>query len=183
MGDVIVSVLGPVEAARNGDAIDLGGPQQRALAALLAIRAPAVVSVETLVDVLWPEHPPPRANKVIQTYISRLRKALGEHAIERRGAGYALRLPADSVDVHRFEALVTAGHPSEALALWRGPALADVANLPGLRAEADRLEELRLRALEQRIDSDLAAGLHAEAISELQALVDAHPFRETCGRS
>jgi DNA-binding SARP family transcriptional activator/streptogramin lyase len=174
---VLLSILGPVEATRDGDRVDLGAPQQRALLALLATsRGP--VSLETVVDTLWPDDPPPSAPKIVQTYVSRLRKALGEDVIERRGGGYALTTPPTSIDAVYFEQLAREGAFHEALALWRGPALADVRNVPGLIAEAMRLEEDRLDVLEQRIDADIAAGRHAGVIGELRDLVSRHPLRE-----
>jgi predicted ATPase/DNA-binding SARP family transcriptional activator len=178
MVGVEVSLLGPVEATRSGRAVDLGGPQQRALLALLALRAGRVVPVGSLIDALWPESPPASAGKVVQTYVSRLRKTLGEEAIERRGAGYLLRLAPEAVDLVQFERLSAEGRFAEALALWRGPALADLAGLPRLQAEAERLEELRLQALEERIEADLDAGADAELVAELQALVAEQPLRE-----
>jgi DNA-binding SARP family transcriptional activator/DNA-binding beta-propeller fold protein YncE len=174
---VTISVLGPVEAARDGNRVDLGAPQQRALLALLATsRGPA--SLDTIIDTLWPDDPPASAAKVVQTYVSRLRKALGEDAIERRGGGYALTTPPSSIDAMRFEQLAREGAFPEALALWRGPALADLGNMPGLAAEAARLDEERLGVLEQRIDADIAAGRQAEVIGELRTLVSQHPLRD-----
>jgi predicted ATPase/class 3 adenylate cyclase len=178
MGAVEVSLLGPVEATRSGRALDLGGPQQRALLALLALRAGRVVPVEALVDGLWPQRPPASAAKIVQGYVSKLRRSLGAAAIERRGQGYLLRVPAEAVDRLRFEQLTQAGRFAEGLALWRGPALADVAGLPGLRVEAERLEELRVQALEERIEADLEAGAGPELVAELRALVAEQPLRE-----
>ena len=174
---VVISILGPVEAVRDGNRVDLGAPQQRALLALLATsRGPT--PLETIIDTLWPDDPPASAAKVVQTYVSRLRKALGEDTIERRGGGYALTTPPTSIDAVRFEQLVREGAFHEALALWRGPALADLGNMPGLAAEAARLEEERLGVLELRIDADIAAGHHAEVVGELRTLVSQHPLRE-----
>jgi DNA-binding SARP family transcriptional activator len=175
---VTVSILGPLDAKRDGQEIDLGTPQQRALLALLAVRRGEVVPVDVIVDTLWSRAPPPSAGKTVQTYVSRLRKALGDEAIERRGAGYALRLTGEGLDLARFEELAAAGQLTEALALWRGPAFADLQDVEGLRIEADRLEELRLRALEERIDADLESGRHREVVAELRSLVASHPLRE-----
>ena len=174
---VVISILGPVEAVRDGNRVDLGAPQQRALLALLATsRGPT--PLETIIDRLWPDDPPASAAKVVQTYVSRLRKALGEDTIERRGGGYALTTPPTALDAVRFEQLVREGAFHEALALWRGPALADLGNMPGLAAEAARLEEERLGVLELRIDADIAAGHHGEVVGELRTLVSQHPLRE-----
>ena len=175
---VVISILGPVEATRDGERVDLGAPQQRALLALLATsRGPT--PLDTIVDTLWPDDPPASAAKIVQTYVSRLRKSLGEDTIDRRGGAYALRTPPAEVDAVRFEQLAREGAFGEALALWRGPALADMGSVPGLAAEAARLDEARLDVLEQRIDADLAAGRHTEAIGELRTLVNRHPLRES----
>jgi DNA-binding SARP family transcriptional activator/DNA-binding beta-propeller fold protein YncE len=171
---VEIRLLGALDAIRDGQPVDLGPPQQRALLALLALHSNEVVPADAVVDALWPEGPPASVTKVIQTYVSRLRKVLGEDAIERRGGGYALG-PDASVDAVRFERLLAEGRPAEALALWRGPALAGV---PALSREAERLEELRLRALEDRVDAELAAGRPEAVVADLRALVAEHPLRE-----
>jgi DNA-binding SARP family transcriptional activator/streptogramin lyase len=173
-----ISVLGAVEATSGGRTLDLGSPQQRTLLALLAVRAGTVVPVEAIIDALWPDDPPASAAKVVQTYVSRLRKSLGDSAIERRGGGYALNRVTVEVDSIRFEEQVQAQKYDAALDLWRGTALADVTAAPPLRQEAERLEEMRLRALEERFDSQLAAGRSAAIVGDLQALVAAHPMRE-----
>ena len=176
--EIQISLLGVVEATLEGRPVELGSPQQRALLALLAVRAGAVVPVETMIDTLWPDNPPASAAKVVQTYVSRLRKSLGEKTIERRGPGYVLTRGQSIVDAARFQELVQAGKLGEALALWRGPALADVLGHPVLRQEADRLEELRIGAVEEDIDAKLAAGRADAVVGDLQALVAAHPLRE-----
>jgi predicted ATPase/DNA-binding SARP family transcriptional activator len=173
-----ISILGPVVALLDEDAVDLGPPQQRALLALLSARASSVVPVDTIVDALWPEEPPVSAAKVVQTYVWRLRKTLGAETIVRRGRGYALNEAETNVDAIRFEQLVQDGRLAEALALWRGPALADVVGPPALRQEAVRLEERRMRVLEHRIDDEIAAGNHADVVADLRALVAEHPLRE-----
>src|SRR5262249_24553200 len=144
--DVQISLLGSLQASVDGRAIDLGSPQQRAILALLAIRAGSVVPAETLVDELWPEAPPPTAGKVVQTYISRLRKSLGEETIERRPSGYVLTIAPFDVDAIRFERLLRDGRARDALDLWSGAVLEDFRDVPVLRDEAQRLEELRLQA-------------------------------------
>ena len=170
---VVVRVLGPLECEVDGRPVDLGPPQQRGLLALLALRSPEVVPMASIVDALWPVDPPATANNVVQTYISRLRKILGDAVVLRRGAGY--RLDAANVDAARFEQLLKRDDLSAALALWRGPALADLA---GLREEAERLEELRLLALERMLEREVAAGRAPAVVPEAQRLVDTHPLRE-----
>src|SRR5205823_5126723 len=139
-----------------------------------------VVSVEALVDSLWGERAPPSAQKVIQVYISQLRKVLGAGQIETRAPGYLLRAERDEHDLGRFEALAESardvGDPArrakllgEALSLWRGAPLAEFRDQAFAPAAARRLEELRLRALEQRIDADLEFGEHARLVGELEA--------------
>jgi DNA-binding SARP family transcriptional activator len=185
-------VLGPVEAAVDGELVSLGGTLPRAVLAVLLLHAGEVVSTDRLADEVWPEGLPAAPANSIQGYVSSLRKQLGREAIETRGAGYVVRPAAGSVDLHRFErlaadgaALLRDGRPEdasallgEALGLWRGPALVDLAAEGVLRAEAARLDELRLVALERRIEADLERGLHADVVGELQSLVAAEPLRE-----
>lgn len=170
---VVVRVLGPLECDLDGDPVDLGPPQQRALFALLALRSSEVVPVSSVVDCLWPDAPPATATNVVQTYVSRLRKALGDEVIVRRGVGYTLEQA--TVDAAQFEALLKADDLDAALALWRGPALADLALL---RDEAARLDELRLLAREQLLEQELAAGRAEAVVPEAQRLVEDHPLRE-----
>jgi predicted ATPase/DNA-binding SARP family transcriptional activator len=185
-------LLGSVEViGEDGRAIALAGEKERVLLATLVLCANQAVSAERLVDALWGEDPPATAPNALQVYVSKLRKKLSgagaSQALERTlSGGYLLHTKADEVDVARFEELVTSasGAPAlvaaqltEALALWRGPALADV-DSDLLAGERRRLEELRLLALERRIDAELALGRHAELIAELEALVHAEPFKE-----
>ena len=176
-----VRVLGPIEVSVEGRPIALGGGKPRALLAMLALKAGSAVSTERLIDGLWGERPPATASKLVQLYVSQLRKALaasGDGAeIVTRVRGYELRLGRGDVDARRFERLVADGAAREALALWRGPALAHV-DEPFAAAEAWRLEELRMTALEVAIDADLAAGRHREVVGELGALVAEQPLRE-----
>src|SRR5829696_1152427 len=177
-----VQVLGPVEASVDGRSIPLGGGKPRALLAMLALNAGSTVSTERLIDGLWGEAPPASASKLVQVYVSQLRKALAAGgdgaAIVTRRHGYELRVEPDAVDAERFERLVAAGAPREALALWRGPPLDDVADEPFAGAEIRRLEELRLAALELAIEHDVQQGRHRDVIGELDALVAAEPLRE-----
>jgi DNA-binding SARP family transcriptional activator len=178
------AVLGPLEVRRGGQTLPIGSGKQRAVLAVLALEAGRIVPVERLIDELWGDSPPPTATTALQVYVSKLRKTLGDGAIETRAPGYVLRCAPDELDLRRFERLTAEARGAEperasallgeALALWRGSALADV-DLP---LEAARLEELRLAAQEQRIDADLARGRSAELVGELEALVSAHPLRE-----
>ena len=147
---------------------------------MLALEVGRTVSADRLAEGLWGDEPPASAPKMVQLYVSHLRRVLdGDGArIVTRGRGYELQLPGDEVDAVRFERLLEESRAREALALWRGEALADVADEPFAAAEIRRLDELRLRAAERAIDADLAAGRHAEVIGELDALVAANPLRE-----
>ena len=184
-------VLGPLEVLdASGQKISLGGAMQQSVLAALLLRAGQTVTLDRLVDELWDE-PPPTATRTVQAYVSRLRHALPSGVIERRPGGYVLVLGNDELDEAKFEDGVEAGRAAlaagayqraadllqDALALWRGPALAGLAAEP-LGREAERLEEKRLQALEDRLAADLARGHHQEVIPELQVLVGEHPFRE-----
>jgi len=189
--DVELRLLGPLEVSRRGRAVALGGPKPRALLAALALDLGRVVSVDRLVENLWPGATPDTAPHAVQVYVSQLRKALGA-TIATQPPGYVLELDPERVDVHRFgrladearAALQSGDAPAaeaalrEALALWRGPALADFVYEPFAQADIARLEELRLDAVEERIEADLALGRHAELVSELEALVQTQPLRE-----
>jgi predicted ATPase/DNA-binding SARP family transcriptional activator len=186
-------LLGPVEAVRNGSALPLGGPRQRALLALLLIERGRPVSADRLVDELWRGEPPPGATATLPSYVSRLRAAVGATPpITSAASGYRIDVAADEVDAVRFEQLVATGREAlergaiaraserlrAALALWRGQPFAGVGEISALFEEAQRLDELRLLALEARIEADLRAGRAAELVEELEALVVAQPYRE-----
>jgi DNA-binding SARP family transcriptional activator len=182
-------LLGPLEVLSEHDQpVALGGVKQRSLLAALLLQANEVVSSDRLIDQLWGAAPPATAAKSIQVYVYRLRKALGEQRLVTQPPGYLLRVERSDVDLGRFEQLVSeAGRAApdgaarklgDALALWRGPALADLAYEPFAQVEIARLEEMRLAVLEQRIDADLALGRHAELVGELEALAARHPLRE-----
>ncbi len=197
-------VLGPLVALREGTTVALGGAKQRALLTVLLLHANRAVSIDSLVDRLWGESPPPSAAKVVQVYVSQLRKALeyvDEEGVTRRvisttPGGYCVELQPDELDVLAFEGLVGRGRRAleagdveraegllgEALGLWRGRALADFEFEPFAAAEIDRLEDIRLSAQEARIDCAIALGRHTEVSSELESLVKAHPARETFAR-
>jgi DNA-binding SARP family transcriptional activator len=155
---------------------------------MLLLHANEVVSTDRLIDALWGAAPPPTAAKTIQVYVSRLRKELGDGRLATRPPGYALHVDRSELDLVMFEQLVGEAARSdperaadtlrEALALWRGPALADLTYESFAQPEIARLEELRWAALEQRIDADLAIGRHATLIGELGALIAEHPLRE-----
>src|SRR5438034_6026375 len=173
-------LLGPLEVLEDDRPLPLGGSRQRAVLAILLTRANEAVSRDRLIDELWGETPPRTALNTLQYYVSQLRKLLGADRIVTQPPGYAIRVEPDELDLARFERLLEEGggdRAREALALWRGPALADFAYEEFAQAEAARLEELRLAALEQRIDADLASGRHAELVGELEQLVAQHPLR------
>ncbi len=184
-------MLGPVDVTVGGRSVRLS-PRPRAVLAVLLLHAGQVVPATRLIDALWGDHPPDTAGNVLQGYVSNLRKALGRDAVETRDPGYLLRVEREALDLHRFERLAAHGtqaledgRPEEAaealgdaLALWRGEALADVAEGDVLRPAAARLDELRLCALERRVESDLACGRHRELVGELEALTAEHPLRE-----
>ena len=186
-----VRILGPFEVREGGRLLALGRGKQTALLARLVLDANRVVPVDVLIDDLWGEDPPETAVKMVQVYVSKLRKLLPAETLRTRAPGYLLELPPGAVDLERFEALLAEGRSSlaagradetsarlrEALELWRSPALAEFEE-PFALIETARLGELRLSALEERIDADLALGLHAELASELEALVARHPLRE-----
>src|SRR3954451_23389592 len=181
-------LLGPLEVVEHDRPLVLGGGRQRALFAVLLLHANEVVSADRLIDGLWGQTPPATAGKIVQVYVSRLRKALGKGRLVTQSPGYLLRVDRSELDLARFEQLVAEAGTAdprraalklrEALALWRGPPLADVEDEPFARPEIVRLAELRWAALEQRIDTDLAAGRHAELVGELEALIAEHPLRE-----
>jgi DNA-binding SARP family transcriptional activator len=181
-------LLGPLEVVEHDRVLAVGGGKQRALLAVLLLHANEVVSNDRLLDDLWGSSPPATAAKSIHVYVSRLRKELGEARVITRAPGYLLRVDRSELDVARFEQLVgearvaeperAARKLREALSLWRGPALADLAYEAFAQAEIARLEESRLDALEQRVEADLAAGRHAQVVGELDALVAEHPMRE-----
>lgn len=179
-----IRLLGLVEASHDGHAVPLGGAKPRALLAILALHANAPVSADRLIEGLWGERPPATAHKVVQVLVSQLRKQLAGSGAEilTRGHGYELRVDPDAVDALHFERLLTSGvngsHLGDALALWRGPPLDDLADEPFAAPEIRRLEELWLDARQAATDAALADGRHAEVLGELDDLVRAHPLRE-----
>ncbi|WP_327289894.1 AfsR/SARP family transcriptional regulator [Streptomyces sp. NBC_01198] len=185
-------ILGATQAlGPDGAEVALGGPRRRALLALLLLDAGRPVSGERLIDGLYGEGPPAGAGNAVQSQVSRLRQVLPV-PIEGLPAGYRLAVDPGQVDAHRFQQLavqgreaLTSGQPGvaarllrDALALWRGPALADVGDAPFAAAQTVRLAELRTGAVEDRIEADLALGRHRSLVAELGELVAAHPLRE-----
>jgi DNA-binding SARP family transcriptional activator len=170
-------ILGPLEVTVDDRLLDLGA-QKRVLIALLLLEANRVVPGDRLVDALWEENPPDTARKALQVHVSQLRKLLGRDRIVTRPGGYLLRVEPGELDLSRFLALQQEGRFDEALALWRGAPLADIADHSFARPEVARLRELRLACEEERFDRELAAGRHAELVGELEALVGEHPLRE-----
>jgi YVTN family beta-propeller protein len=189
-------LLGPLEVENEGRTLPLGGAKQRALLAILLLHSNEVVSRDRLIDELWGERPPASALHSLEVYVSRLRKTLHANGDEQwlltRAGGYLLQLEREQLDVNCFEALVAEGRRAlaaadyeraaqqlaEALALWRGPALSDLAYETFAASDIDRLEEERLAALEDRIEAELALGRHGAVAGELEALSGEHPLRE-----
>ena len=186
-----IRILGPLEVSDDGRVVELGAGRQRALLALLALHAREIVATDRLIEELWGGSPPPTAAKALQNLVSQLRRSLGADSIATRPPGYSLQLDADDLDARRFERLAAEGHRRleedpggagqtlmEALGLWRGRALADFAYEDFAQREITRLDELRLGAIEDRMDADLATGRATELVPELEPLVSAHPLRE-----
>jgi DNA-binding NarL/FixJ family response regulator/DNA-binding SARP family transcriptional activator len=186
-------ILGPLEAAEDGRPIPLGRLKERLVLAVLLLNANEFVSRERLIDDLWGESPPSSAPKAVNVYVSQLRKTLarsGADPIATADGGYRIR--ADAVDAVRAQQLVTTAHAQvaagdvraaaetlrEALALWRGPTLAGLVLESRGRDQVVQLDELRLGALMDRIDCDLASGRHEDVLGELRVLVAEHPLRE-----
>ncbi len=174
-------ILGPLEVVDGDRSLPLGGSRQRTLLACLLTHPNRVVSTDRLVDQLWGAQPPKTAVNTIQYYVSQLRKVLGADRVVTRAPGYLIRIEPGELDLDRFETLLEQNNAAalrEALALWRGPALGDLAYESFAQAETARLEELRLATLERRLDLDLEAGRDADLVGELEALVAEHPLRE-----
>ena len=191
-------VLGPLGVEHDGHAVPIGSPLQRRLLAVLLVHARAVVSADRLVDILWGERPPAAARQGLWTCVARLRHALKDptgatasEVLVTQAPGYLLAVEPEQVDAGLFERMladasgIAADRPraageilDQALSLWRGPALVEFADEPFAAAEAARLDELRLVAMERRFDVDLAVGAHAELVGQLRAFTALHPLRE-----
>jgi predicted ATPase/DNA-binding SARP family transcriptional activator len=193
-GDVRIGILGPLEVwAGPGRPVEVAGARLRRLLLRLALDPGRVVTSGQLVDAVWDEHPPAGAANALQALVSRLRRLL-PGVVESHPSGYRLAVAAEAVDAARFEALALAGRErlgsdpgrarellGEALALWRGPALADAADAGFAGPALARLDDLRLQALEDRVEADLAAGASDRLVAELEELVAAHPLSERLG--
>jgi YVTN family beta-propeller protein len=185
-------LLGPLEVRDGSGTVSLPQGRQQLLLAVLLLHANETLSRDRLIDALWGEAAPPTAARSLHNLVSGLRKRLGNGALVTQGHGYALRVADGELDLQRFDGLVRRGHAAllegdadraatllgEALELWRGPPLADLAYESAVRGEVERLEERRLAALEERIEADLASGRHAEVLAELTVLTAEHPLRE-----
>jgi DNA-binding SARP family transcriptional activator len=181
-------LLGPLEVLKDGEALALGGPRQRAVLAVLLLHANDVVPTDRLLDQLWGEQLPPTAATSLQNCVSQLRRLLGAERVITRTPGYRLQVEQDELDLHRFERLVKeargaeAQHRSrslrEALDLWRGAPLVDFTYERFAEHEIARLEELRWSVLEDRIEADLEIGRHGELVPELETMLKQQPLRE-----
>lgn len=184
-------LLGPFEVSDGNGPIPLGGPKQRTVLVHLLNRPNRLVPADRLIDEVWGDDPPEAARNSLQSYVSHLRRALGPERLEGRSRGYVLHVDPSEVDAVRFEAIVgkartlAATDPAaaaqgytDALAIWRGPALDDLADQPSLRPEIARLEELRTASTEERVTTELTLGRHAELIPELDTLTAKYPLRE-----
>jgi DNA-binding SARP family transcriptional activator len=186
-------ILGPLEVLDDEERpIEVRGAKERALLAILLMHANEPVTTDRLVDQLWGEAPPATARKSLQVRIAGLRRVLPEDALVTQGVSYLIRVDPDQLDLHRFERLLSDGRQAlaegdaeagaallrEALALWRGPALSDSVDEASADPAVVRLEELRLAALELRVEADLALGRHRELVGELMELMATHPLRE-----
>ena len=188
-------ILGPLEVLSPDGWTAIGAPKWRSLLACLLIRPSQLVPTDLLIDELWGDNPPNTANNLVSIYVHRLRKVIGDvegRVLVYRAPGYLLRLAPGDLDMQQFESQVIEGRNalavgdlktaamllSDALALWRGPLLADVPPSPLLSTQADRAAELWLAATELRIEADLACGRAAQVVAELRGLVVEHPIRE-----
>jgi predicted ATPase/DNA-binding SARP family transcriptional activator len=200
MGALLVRALGPLEVVVDGLPVRLGGAKQRVVLACLILRANSVVSVDALVDAVWPEKPPARPTSVLQVYVANLRRLLEPDRAEgststrlvSRPPGYSLVVRDAEVDLLQFQERVSVGHAAaeeadltgaaeslrQAVSLFSGPVFPDLADVETFRAEVGELEERRLSAYQDLLDIDLALGRHASVLAEVQTLIAQHPFCE-----
>ena len=194
-GRPLFRILGPLEVWNGREWAQVGAPKWRALLATLLLSPGQPVPTGRLIDALWGEHPPAKASNLVSLYVYRLRRLIGDaggRVLVTRAPGYQIMLSPGGLDAESFARLVAAGRTAlagddparaadllgAALDLWRGPALADVPATALVAAEADRLEESRVQALELRLEAALGCGRHAEAAPELRRLLADHPLRE-----
>jgi len=181
-------ILGPLQVLDDGVPVEIAGAKQQVVLALLVLRANEMVGSERLIDELWGERPPRNAAGALYNHVSRLRKVLGPDVLARREWGYVLRTPPESIDLRRFEAMLSDAEQlparersqelTKALALWRGPPLAGLESEAALQREIARLEDARVDTIERRIDADLEAGRNSDLVGELESLIALHPVRE-----
>jgi DNA-binding SARP family transcriptional activator len=181
-------ILGPLEVVADGRVLPVGRGRQRALLAILLLRANQIVPTERLIDDLWGGEPPSTAPKMVQMYVAELRRALGKDVLRTASPGYTLQVEEHERDLDRFERMLAEARESDptaaaallrrALALWRGPPIGEFAYEAWAQTEIARLEELRLTALEDRFDADLAIGRAGDIVGELEAVARNHPFRD-----
>lgn len=191
--EVELQVLGPLKVLIGRRDVGIRSHSQLVLLAVLLAGRGSPVTSDALVEALWGDDPPASAATTLRTHVSRLRGRIGiPRLIVSTGSGYSLQTPPETIDAVQFERLAREGREAlhsgdpttasqtleEALNLWRGPAFGALADVHAIRAEASRLEQLRLTVLEERIDADLELGRHSELVGELDALTEAHPFRE-----
>jgi predicted ATPase/DNA-binding SARP family transcriptional activator len=192
-----VDLLGPVRVSVDGAMVGVGGPKPKLVLARLALAAPQAVTIDELVDAVWADHPPSTVRKTLQRYISVLRAVLGATAVAGSGPAYVLTLPTQSIDVHRFQALLDAADARQshddlraasdligtALALWRGRPMGDLGDVRFVAEESRRLEAIRIDAIEQQVQIGLDLGRHVELLAVLEDLVARHPLRERLWQS
>jgi DNA-binding SARP family transcriptional activator len=181
-------ILGPLEVVAEGRVLPLGRGRQRALLAILLLRANQIVPTDRLIDDLWAGEPPATAPKMVQMYVAELRKVLERDVLRTVSPGYTLRVEDDELDLERFEHLVEEARDSDpvaaaellrrALALWRGPPIGEFAYEAWAQTEIARLEDVRLTVLENRFEADLASGRAGEIVGEVEAAAREHPFRD-----
>jgi DNA-binding SARP family transcriptional activator len=186
--DLDIRLLGPIEVSRAGRPVDVPGGRARSLLTILALQVGQAIPAERLIDTLWGEDVPATAKTVLQGFVSKLRKTIGATALETAGNSYRLAAPRGAIDANRFHDLVKAARDldgeervaslGQALGLWRGPALSDVAYEPFAQAAIATLEEHRLAAREALIDAQIATGMHAELLPQLEELIADNPYRE-----
>ena len=189
-------ILGPLEVHDGDRDVPLRGGKERALLALLLVNVNRTLAIDRIVDSLWGDDVPETAQKMVQVHVSHLRKVLDPQTIRTRPPGYALVLPKEQLDLHRFETGVLEARRAldddrpgeavhrfrEALSLWRGPALAEFTSEPFAESEQARLEDLRMYAVEGLLDAELELGRHRAAVGELEVLIAEHPLRERLRR-